>query len=213
MHDTRFVDPTGLSPNNVSSARGPGQAGARRARLPADPRVLDAPTAPRSRRAAGSGRLPQHQRPGAHAHWEIDLSKTGYISDAGRCLVMQVRAGVARPDRGAARLLGQVLADRRRATASASGSRAAPRASRAARPHAGATARSFPRAACARTSSPGCRSRRSRSPPSTSTTRAGSRLFERICRLPEYYPTRAELAHHARAPRARSRASPAPAAS
>jgi D-alanyl-D-alanine endopeptidase (penicillin-binding protein 7) len=25
------------------------------------------------------------------AHWEIDLSKTGYISEAGRCLVMHVR--------------------------------------------------------------------------------------------------------------------------
>ena len=26
-----------------------------------------------------------------NSHWEIDLSKTGYISEAGRCLVMQVR--------------------------------------------------------------------------------------------------------------------------
>jgi D-alanyl-D-alanine endopeptidase (penicillin-binding protein 7) len=24
-------------------------------------------------------------------HWDIDLSKTGYISEAGRCLVMHVR--------------------------------------------------------------------------------------------------------------------------
>jgi D-alanyl-D-alanine endopeptidase (penicillin-binding protein 7) len=26
-----------------------------------------------------------------NSRWEIDLSKTGYISEAGRCLVMQVR--------------------------------------------------------------------------------------------------------------------------
>jgi D-alanyl-D-alanine endopeptidase (penicillin-binding protein 7) len=26
-----------------------------------------------------------------NSHWEIGLSKTGYISEAGRCLVMRVR--------------------------------------------------------------------------------------------------------------------------
>jgi D-alanyl-D-alanine endopeptidase (penicillin-binding protein 7) len=26
-----------------------------------------------------------------NAHWDIELSKTGYISEAGRCLVMHVR--------------------------------------------------------------------------------------------------------------------------
>jgi D-alanyl-D-alanine endopeptidase (penicillin-binding protein 7) len=26
----------------------------------------------------------------SNPHWDIDLSKTGYISEAGRCLVMQV---------------------------------------------------------------------------------------------------------------------------
>ena len=50
----------------------------------------------------------------AATHWDIGLSKTGYISEAGRCLVMQVRARGEGPDRGAARFLGQAFAHRRR---------------------------------------------------------------------------------------------------
>jgi D-alanyl-D-alanine endopeptidase (penicillin-binding protein 7) len=46
------------------------------------------------RRAEAAGRqahgaLPQHQRPDGQPDWDIGLQKTGYISAAGRCLVMQ----------------------------------------------------------------------------------------------------------------------------
>lgn len=88
MHDSRFVDPTGLSPDNRSS--------------PADlvrlvkaayeyPEIRDysttnavsIPFGKRMVRYANTNRLVSN--PG----WEIGLQKTGYISAAGRCLVMQ----------------------------------------------------------------------------------------------------------------------------
>jgi D-alanyl-D-alanine endopeptidase (penicillin-binding protein 7) len=88
MHDSHFVDPTGLSPENRSS--------------PADlvrlvkaayeyPAIRDfstsssmaMPFGKRLVRYANTNRLVSN--PG----WEIGLQKTGYISAAGRCLVMQ----------------------------------------------------------------------------------------------------------------------------
>ena len=91
MNESRFVDPTGLSPANVSTASDL----AKMVRAAHDyPLIREYSTKSRATVQALRARplqLRQHQRPGALEHWEIGLSKTGYISEAGRCLVMQVR--------------------------------------------------------------------------------------------------------------------------
>jgi serine-type D-Ala-D-Ala endopeptidase (penicillin-binding protein 7) len=92
MHDSRFVDPTGLSPYNVSSARDLVQL----VRAAHDYSVIRDFTT-RDRAAV---RVSERGRPLTYvntnsivrAHrWDVGLSKTGYISEAGRCLVMRVR--------------------------------------------------------------------------------------------------------------------------
>ena len=90
MTDSRFVDPTGLSPDNVSSARDLVKL------------VSGAHDYPMIREysTTESARVKIYGRPIAFrntnglvrsAQWSIGLSKTGYISEAGRCLVMRVR--------------------------------------------------------------------------------------------------------------------------
>ena len=90
MYDTRFTDATGLSPANVSSARD-------LARLvqAAHQHPLIAQYSTRE-----SATIYALGKPVAYRNtnglvrsnaWEIGLSKTGFISEAGRCLVMRVR--------------------------------------------------------------------------------------------------------------------------
>jgi D-alanyl-D-alanine endopeptidase (penicillin-binding protein 7) len=92
MHDSRFVDPTGLSPYNVSSARDL----AKLVRAAHDYSVIrDFSTRDRanvrvSERGRGLTYVNTNSLVRAH-RWEVGLSKTGYISEAGRCLVMRVR--------------------------------------------------------------------------------------------------------------------------
>ena len=90
MKSSRFMDPTGLEAGNVSSARDLAKM------------VQAASTYPMIRQ---STTLQQHQvRPYKsrgelsyrntnrllkNEHWDINLSKTGFINEAGRCLVMQ----------------------------------------------------------------------------------------------------------------------------
>ncbi|HYN12288.1 MAG TPA: D-alanyl-D-alanine endopeptidase [Burkholderiales bacterium] len=90
MHDSRFVEPTGLSPNNVSSARDL----AKLVRAAHDYPLI------REYSTREHGTVRSFGRPLAYrntnglvrsSYWEIGLSKTGYISQAGRCLVMRVR--------------------------------------------------------------------------------------------------------------------------
>jgi D-alanyl-D-alanine endopeptidase (penicillin-binding protein 7) len=89
MVDTQYSDPTGLSSRNVSTARDL----ARLVRVAADqPLIRQFSTAtdmvaqvPNQQMFRNTNRLIRS------GDWEIDLSKTGYISEAGRCLVMQVR--------------------------------------------------------------------------------------------------------------------------
>ena len=91
MWKTRFVDGTGLSSANVSTARDLARLVSAAHRQPlireyttsTDHTVM----LPKGRRMnfCNSNRLVKN--PG----WEIGLSKTGYISEAGRCLVMQAR--------------------------------------------------------------------------------------------------------------------------
>jgi D-alanyl-D-alanine endopeptidase (penicillin-binding protein 7) len=92
MHDSRFVDPTGLSPYNVSSARDLAKLvqAAHDYSVIRDFTTRDRATVRVSERGRPltyvntNGLVRQHR-------WEVGLSKTGYISEAGRCLVMRVR--------------------------------------------------------------------------------------------------------------------------
>jgi serine-type D-Ala-D-Ala endopeptidase (penicillin-binding protein 7) len=91
MRDTRFLDSTGLNPGNVSTAHDLAMmvyAGyqyplIREFTTSESHRI--ALTDRRTRMVAfrnSNGLVRSH-------HWEIGLSKTGYINEAGRCLVMQ----------------------------------------------------------------------------------------------------------------------------
>lgn len=90
MHDTRYVEPTGLSSDNRSSARDLATLVSAAATRPV---LRDLSTSPgyavdvgrRTLQFNNSNRLVQNP------DWDIGLQKTGYISEAGRCLVMQAR--------------------------------------------------------------------------------------------------------------------------
>jgi len=91
MSDTRFVDPTGLSPRNVSSAHDLAKL-VRAAH--GYPTIREYSTRDKATvLLSGKQKMNYRNTNGLvrNARWEIDLSKTGYISEAGRCLVMQVR--------------------------------------------------------------------------------------------------------------------------
>ena len=92
MRDSRFVDPTGLSPQNVSSARDLVKLVRAAHEYPV---IRDFTTRDRANvRVSDRGRpLSYHNTNGlVRAHrWDVELSKTGYISEAGRCLVMRVK--------------------------------------------------------------------------------------------------------------------------
>ena len=90
LHDTRFADPTGLNSDNVSSARD--LAGLVMA-AHGYPLIREYSTRPSAHVRARGGRVGFNNtnslvRSGS---WDIELSKTGYISAAGRCLVMHMR--------------------------------------------------------------------------------------------------------------------------
>ena len=91
MWNTRFVDATGLSSENVSTAddlvkmvRGAYQY----------PLIREFTTTPAHEVETVAGRNMQFRNSNGlvkNPTWEIGLSKTGYISEAGRCLVMLTR--------------------------------------------------------------------------------------------------------------------------
>ncbi|NBS96032.1 MAG: peptidase S11 [Betaproteobacteria bacterium] len=89
MNDTQYSDPTGLSSRNVSTARDL----SRLVRVAADqPLVRQFSTATDMTAAVPNQQVFRNtNRLIRSGDWEIDVSKTGYISEAGRCLVMQVR--------------------------------------------------------------------------------------------------------------------------
>ena len=90
MADTRYVEPTGLSSHNQSSATdlamlvkaAYGHAIIRELSTSRDAQV-----------AVGKRQMQFHTTNGLvrSASWDIGLQKTGYISEAGRCLVMQAQ--------------------------------------------------------------------------------------------------------------------------
>jgi D-alanyl-D-alanine endopeptidase (penicillin-binding protein 7) len=90
MTDSHFVDATGLSKRNVSSARDLAKL-VRAAH--SYPLIREYSTRDRATVTAFGRPLSFRNTNGLvrSSHWEIGLSKTGYISEAGRCLVMRVR--------------------------------------------------------------------------------------------------------------------------
>lgn len=90
LHDTRFSDPTGLSPDNVSSAHDLAKL-VRAAH--AHPLIREYSTKRSAFVKARGGTVGFSNTNSLvrAGNWDIELSKTGYISAAGRCLVMQVR--------------------------------------------------------------------------------------------------------------------------
>jgi serine-type D-Ala-D-Ala endopeptidase (penicillin-binding protein 7) len=90
MQDTRYVDPTGLSSSNVSSARDLARlvAAAHQYPLIRQFSTRDSATVQAFGRTLGYRNTNGLVR---NADWDIELSKTGYIAEAGRCLVMRVR--------------------------------------------------------------------------------------------------------------------------
>jgi len=90
MTDSHFVEPTGLSPANVSSARDLAKlVGAAHGY----PLIREYSTRDKATVRAFGRPLNFRNTNGLvrSSQWEIGLSKTGYISEAGRGLVMRVR--------------------------------------------------------------------------------------------------------------------------
>jgi D-alanyl-D-alanine endopeptidase (penicillin-binding protein 7) len=90
MSETRFVDPTGLSSSNVSTA----QDLARMVRAAHEYPLIRQYSTRDSATVQVLGRSLDYRNTNGlvrSSHWDIGLSKTGYISEAGRCLVMRVR--------------------------------------------------------------------------------------------------------------------------
>ena len=90
MSDSQFIEPTGLSPSNVSSPRDLVKLvrAAHSYPLIREYSTRDKATVKafnRPLRFVNTNGLVRNSR------WDIELSKTGYISEAGRCLVMHVR--------------------------------------------------------------------------------------------------------------------------
>jgi D-alanyl-D-alanine endopeptidase (penicillin-binding protein 7) len=91
MSDTRFVDSSGLSPDNVSSARDLARLVAKAHEYPL---IREYSTRSSATVESFGGRrlgFNNTNRLVRGGQWEIALSKTGYIAEAGRCLVMRVR--------------------------------------------------------------------------------------------------------------------------
>lgn len=91
MLSTRFADPTGLSGKNVSTAR---DLALLVLAARGYPRIREATTTPSLPVRLSSGRVLQFHNSNrlvGRATWDISLSKTGYINEAGRCLVMEAK--------------------------------------------------------------------------------------------------------------------------
>jgi D-alanyl-D-alanine endopeptidase (penicillin-binding protein 7) len=89
MSQTSLADPTGLSSENVSSAPDLTRMVQAASRYP---EIRDATTTTSHRVTLDNGRVLEfHNSDGlvANKSWNIGLSKTGYINEAGRCLVLQ----------------------------------------------------------------------------------------------------------------------------
>ena len=90
MRDTRYAEPTGLSSRNQSSAKDLATLVAFAAN---DPTLRELSTSNGFQVEVGHKTLKYRStnRLVSNPNWDIDLQKTGYISEAGQCLVMQAK--------------------------------------------------------------------------------------------------------------------------
>ncbi|CAM3748035.1 D-alanyl-D-alanine carboxypeptidase family protein [Paracidovorax anthurii] len=90
MTDTRYAEPTGLSSRNQSSAH---DLAILVNVAHSDPLLRELTTSPSYEVAVGRRTLQYNNtnRLVKNPAWDIGLQKTGYISEAGRCLVMQAQ--------------------------------------------------------------------------------------------------------------------------
>jgi D-alanyl-D-alanine endopeptidase (penicillin-binding protein 7) len=90
MTDTRYVEPTGLSSQNRSSAR---DLTLLVKAAYAYPLIRELSTSPEAEFAVGRRSQQFRNTNGLvrNPAWDIGLQKTGYIAEAGRCLVMQAQ--------------------------------------------------------------------------------------------------------------------------
>jgi D-alanyl-D-alanine endopeptidase (penicillin-binding protein 7) len=96
MWRSRFVDGTGLSSENVSTAQDLVKLAEAAYKYPL---IREYTTYPDHRLRLANGRFITYRNSNGlvkNPEWTIGLSKTGYISEAGRCLVIQARIA-ARP--------------------------------------------------------------------------------------------------------------------
>jgi len=94
MASTTYVDPTGLSNRNQSTARDLARLVAEAAKNPVIREFSTTPThlaalGSRTLQYRNSNRLVRNRNSG----WDIELQKTGYIVEAGRCLTMLTEVG------------------------------------------------------------------------------------------------------------------------
>lgn len=90
MFDTRFEDPTGLSSNNVSTAKDLARMVSAAHRYP----LIREFSTSSDARIEVSGRPMEYRNTNQLVKsnsWDIGVSKTGFIHEAGKCLVMQAR--------------------------------------------------------------------------------------------------------------------------
>ena len=90
MRDTRYVEPTGLSSRNQSSAQ---DLATLVNAAYGDPILREFTTSPGYQIAVGSRTL-QYKNTNSllkNPEWDIGLQKTGYITEADQCLVMQAK--------------------------------------------------------------------------------------------------------------------------
>lgn len=90
MRDTRFEDPTGLNSNNVSTANDLAKMVAAAYRYPL---IREFTTTSEATVDVGRRELVYHNTNPLvkNTDWDVGLSKTGFINEAGKCLVMQAR--------------------------------------------------------------------------------------------------------------------------
>ncbi len=90
MHDTHFEDPTGLTSSNVSTALDLAKMVSAAYRYPL---IREFSTTPAAAVEVNGHQLTfNNTNPLVkNTSWDVGLSKTGYIHEAGKCLVMQAR--------------------------------------------------------------------------------------------------------------------------
>lgn len=91
MYQSKFFDSTGLNPRNVSSARELAMMVQAARRYP---EIREFSTSSEYSLSSNLGKDMTFRNTNPlvrDEHWDISLSKTGFISEAGRCLVMQAK--------------------------------------------------------------------------------------------------------------------------